>query len=146
MKYFVLVLCILFSGVFSKTALKRNESDKDGITSPLLRLIIQQLNALGSRVEKLRDIANESQKEIISVKRDMADLKSKYGKFAIDKNDPSLDEINSKLLAVANKMKIDHLTGKLDAFTNHGNMGKLMKKMFNKCVISRSTIFDMYHL
>ncbi|CAC5356435.1 unnamed protein product [Mytilus coruscus] len=125
MKYFVLALCILFSSVFAKTALKRNEFDKDGKNSPLIWLMIQQLNALGARMEKLRDIAHEGQKDMISMKRDMANLKSKYGNFVIDKNDQSLDEINSKVIAVANKKKIDHLTAKLDKFDTVANKNKI---------------------
>ncbi|XP_071126903.1 uncharacterized protein [Mytilus edulis] len=124
MKYFVLMLCVLFCGVLSKTALKRNDSDKDGKNSPLIWFMIQQLNALGARVEKLRDIAHESQKDMISMKRDMADLKSRNGKFAIDKNEQSLDDINSKVIAVANKKKIDNLTSKIDKFDTVANKKK----------------------
>lgn len=122
MKYFVLVLCVLFSGVFSKTALKRNA---DGKSNPLIWFIIQQLNALGARMEKLRDIAHESQKDMISVKRDIKDLKSRFGTFATDKNEQSLDGISSKVIAVANKKKIDHLKEKLDKLDTMANKKKI---------------------
>ncbi|XP_071128191.1 uncharacterized protein [Mytilus edulis] len=140
MKSFVSVLCILFSGVFSKNALKRNEPEKNQKSNPLIWLILQQneqLHALRARLVKLRDIAHENQKDMISLKRDMVALISRFGNFAIDRNDKSLDEISSKVIAVANRRRIDHLTTKLEKFDN-----RKLEKQIKKQVLSQMESFN----
>ncbi|CAC5356436.1 unnamed protein product [Mytilus coruscus] len=103
MKFFVLVLCIFYDGVFSEPELKRSDLDNEGKNSPLIWLILKQLNVLGARMEKLRDIAIENQKNVIS-------LKSNCGNITIEKD----DVVNFKVIAVNNKKKIDHLMEKVD--------------------------------
>ncbi|VDI42642.1 Hypothetical predicted protein [Mytilus galloprovincialis] len=98
MQLFVLVFCILYSAVFSESVSKR--SDNEGKDSPLIWLILKQLNSLGARIEKLQDIAIENQKNIAS-------LKSNNGNSAINK-----DDVNFKVIAVKNKKKIDDLMEK----------------------------------
>ncbi|CAG2250531.1 unnamed protein product [Mytilus edulis] len=100
MQLFVLVFCILYSAVFSEPVSKR--SDNEGKDSPLIWLILKQLNSLGARIEKLQDIAIENQKNIAS-------LKSNNGNGAINN-----DDVNFKVIAVKNKKKIDHLMEKVD--------------------------------
>ncbi|XP_063415211.1 uncharacterized protein LOC134697100 [Mytilus trossulus] len=100
MKLCALVLCILYSAVFSEPVSKR--SDNEGKDSPLIWLILKQLNSLGSRIEKLQDIAIENQKNIASVK-------SNNGNGAINN-----DDVNFKVIAVKNKKDIEHLMEKVD--------------------------------
>ncbi|XP_052078439.1 uncharacterized protein LOC127716308 [Mytilus californianus] len=103
MQLFVLVFCILYSAVFSEPVSKR--SDNEGKDSPLIWLILKQLSSLEARIEKLKDIAIENQKNIVS-------LKSNNGNSGINKDAKPLDDVNFKVIAV--KKKIDHLTKKVD--------------------------------
>ncbi|CAG2188488.1 unnamed protein product [Mytilus edulis] len=74
---------------------------------------------------------------MISLKRDMVALISRFGNFAIDRNDKSLDEISSKVIAVANKRRIDHLTTKLEKFDN-----RKLEKQIKKQVLSQMESFN----
>ncbi|CAG2192591.1 unnamed protein product [Mytilus edulis] len=80
------IFCILFllssSLTFSKagTILKRSsESETKGQTSPITWFILQQVNALGARLEKLRDKAEKSKENNQALQKDVEDLKKKQG-------------------------------------------------------------------
>lgn len=80
------IFCILFllssSLTFSKagTILKRSsESETKGQTSPITWFILQQVNSLGARLEKLRDKAEKSKENNQALQKDVEDLKKKQG-------------------------------------------------------------------
>ncbi|CAC5399891.1 unnamed protein product [Mytilus coruscus] len=62
------------------TNLKRSsDSETKGQNSPITWFILQQVNALGERLEKLRDKAEKSKENNQALQKDVEDLKKKQG-------------------------------------------------------------------
>lgn len=80
------IFCVLFllssSLTISKagTILTRSsESETKRQNSPITWFILQQVNALGARLEKLRDKAEKNKENQQALQKDVEDLKKKQG-------------------------------------------------------------------
>lgn len=125
------VFCILFllssSLTISKagTILKRSpDLETKGQNSPITWFILQQVNALGARLEKLRDKAEKSKENNQALQKDVEDLKKKQG--GSESTAESLTEMRKNIKQLGKKVsRIDELKQQIKKFATqseaHGN-------------------------
>lgn len=126
MKTSVLFVCFLITFVFSDSSQKSkilSRSTENGKGDPLMWFLLQQISALSSTLEKVRDIADKSYKDISSLSRDFSDFKKV--KESGDAND-KLTELQTKF--DKSQSKLEQLGKRIDKIGD--KFGNIKSKYF----------------